>query len=116
MIASPWRRALAAVIDTLFAFAVYAAVRRRNLLKPLPRSVDVSARAGRVIWEIACHVRWGQTVGERAVGIRVVDQATGRPPTWRRAVLRWSVRAPATILELARPEPIDPQSAKEWRA
>lgn len=36
---------------------------------------------------IFCHARWGQTLGKRAVGIRVV-KVSGERLTWREAILR----------------------------
>ena len=41
-------------------------------------------------YSIYCHGRYGQTIGKRAIGLRVV-QLTGEPITWRMAWLRISV-------------------------
>ena len=46
---------------------------------------------------VYCHGRWGQTLGKRAVGIRVVSLGGG-PITWRQAWLRSSVDLGFTAL------------------
>lgn len=45
---------------------------------------------------IFCHARWGQTLGKRAVGIRVV-KVSGERLTWREAILRSLVDVVLTI-------------------
>jgi len=34
---------------------------------------------------------WGQTLGKVAVGSRVVTEADGSPPGWRRSAIRWAL-------------------------
>lgn len=41
-------------------------------------------------YTIVGHARWGQTLGKRAVGIRVID-ASGRPIGWNKAIRRSTV-------------------------
>ena len=58
-----WETAVAATVPYMFAYAGY---------------------------NVALHARWGQTLGKRAYGIKVVTVA-GNPIGWRHALLRHSV-------------------------
>jgi uncharacterized RDD family membrane protein YckC len=63
-------------------------------------------------YNIFCHARWGQTLGKRAVGIRVV-KVSGERLTWREAVLRSLVDVVLTIFYILRMAPIlfpDPEA------
>lgn len=58
-----WEAAIAAALPYVFASAVY---------------------------NVYCHARWGQTVGKRVLGIKVLT-LVGEPICWRHALLRHSV-------------------------
>jgi uncharacterized RDD family membrane protein YckC len=47
--------------------------------------------AGLVLYEVGLTATRGQTVGKMALGIRVVDEATGQPPGWGPSFVRWVV-------------------------
>lgn len=57
----------------------------------------VFAHAG---YNVYCHARWGQTVGKRMLGIRVLT-LTGEPIRWRHALLRHSVDLAVAAASLA---------------
>jgi uncharacterized RDD family membrane protein YckC len=45
----------------------------------------------------------GQTIGNRAVGVRVMDAATGAPLPYARSLIRYLVSSAATIVSLISP-------------
>ncbi len=102
--ASLWKRLLAAVIDWL-PFIVPAVLsvsigrerrtRRHDLVwKLVVRLLEGSYR-------ILATSLFSQTIGQRLLRIRVVDEETGQRPTLRQSVVRWAMSsAPEALLEL----------------
>ena len=99
-IASPWRRFTGWLADGLLFTAAFLVI---GIVASTPdrRSVAFHAAYSAVVavYEIVGTARWGQTLGKRFVGIRVVERGTGRPPGWGRAVVRWSLPAVAIVTE-----------------
>ena len=54
-----------------------------------------------VIYRIATTAFWGQTLGKRALRIRVVDASTGQRPRWRQAVVRTAATSAGGFVSLA---------------
>lgn len=52
-----------------------------------------------VVYEVVPTAVWGQTLGKRILGIKVVDVASGGVPGWRKSLGRWAV----LVLPLAVP-------------
>ena len=51
-----------------------------------------------IAYEIWPTARWGQTLGKRIMGIKVVHAATGEAPGWGKSFGRWAVPTlPATL-------------------
>lgn len=51
-----------------------------------------------VAYDVALIAVWGQTLGKRVVGIKVVNAMTGEVPGWNKALTRWAVPVlPAAI-------------------
>ncbi|MDQ3643767.1 MAG: YidC/Oxa1 family membrane protein insertase, partial [Actinomycetota bacterium] len=42
------------------------------------------------MYTIGLTAKRGQTLGQKALGLRVMDPRTGGPPTWREASLQWA--------------------------
>ncbi len=57
----------------------------------LPASVLLGLFLFRAVYTIVPTAVWGQTLGKIAVGTRVVTEADGSLPGWRRATVRWAV-------------------------
>ncbi len=47
--------------------------------------------AGVILYEVGLTATRGQTVGKMAMGIKVVDMATGREPGWGPSFVRWVI-------------------------
>jgi len=102
-LADPGQRLLARIIDSaiigasffivLFVFgAVGAGLSDVNEgLGAIALLGFLIALAGYVLYEVGLTATRGQTVGKMALGIRVVDQATGQPPGWGPAFVRWVI-------------------------
>ena len=58
------------------------------------------AIAGVIAYEVGLTATRGQTVGKMAMGIRVVDIATGQPPGWGPSFVRWVIPAVISIVPL----------------
>ena len=100
--ASLWQRWLAATLDAvpLLAIAIPFLLgrRRRHLRSPLV--TDLAAVALNGAYEVTA-ARWaGQTLGQRALGIRVVDQATGNRPAIGQLMVRWAITAVPDVVWL----------------
>jgi uncharacterized RDD family membrane protein YckC len=88
-----WRRGLALLIDTILIGIV------GGTLTGIGAAVDSSAliALGYAVWVLGYLVydvyfhgsSSGQTVGKRALGIRVIDFGTGGPIGYGRATIRW---------------------------
>ncbi len=89
-----WRRLLAAVIDGLVVYAVVWVVTAplvgfgtvyddQNIAR---RTIgDIIAAAIGFLYYALQHGRWGQTLGKRAMSLRVVREADGGPISYRQA-------------------------------
>ena len=94
-VASLWKRWLAAAIDGLLFVlpSVPSVIRATTVPRRSPGSLHVLATVMSGAYEVSATVLVGQTLGQRALGIRVVGQDTGGVPTLRQAVLRWAITA-----------------------
>lgn len=94
MIASFRKRWLADTLDALVGLPpLLLVLRTRNRQRRLPGVLDVLPAFLSGAYQVSATRLVGQTLGQRALGIRVVDQRTGRVPTWRQAALRWAILA-----------------------
>jgi uncharacterized RDD family membrane protein YckC len=66
-----------------------------DLLQFLPLLLLIVGALG---YEVFFTATRGQTVGKMAMGIQVVDTATGRPPGWGLAFVRWLIPAIMAIV------------------
>ena len=86
VVASRLRRLAGWYIDAAVVGVPYAAAHRLGvsmwMLLPLSSA-----------YTIAMTHTWGRTVGKFAAGTRVVDDATGAPPSWSHSAMRWGVVA-----------------------
>ena len=62
-----------------------------NVQAALPAPVILGLFLFGALYTIVPTAVWGQTPGKIAVGTRVVVEADGSLPGWRRAVLRWAL-------------------------
>ncbi|MCU1487540.1 MAG: hypothetical protein JWN67_4286 [Actinomycetia bacterium] len=82
-IASRWARLGAYLVESLVVGTVIVILRRGLgawVAEPLS-----------AVYVIGTTAIWGQQLGKLVIGIRIVDERTGHPPTWLRAVFRWVV-------------------------
>ncbi len=87
MAASRGRQIAAGAVDSLPFVAMIVATRRttgRSL-----RRWDVAITGVAAMYDIGLTATRGQTFGQRALGLKVIDPRTGGPPTWRDATFRW---------------------------
>jgi uncharacterized RDD family membrane protein YckC len=91
--ASLWKRWLAAAINGLavLVLSIPFLLRRREASGPLPCIADLTATVLSGAYHVTATRFAGQTLGQRAVGIRVVNQETGDIPTGGQATLRWAI-------------------------
>jgi uncharacterized RDD family membrane protein YckC len=91
-----WQRAAAFVIDALLVVVTLTPVMvlgfgiRRVSLDPAEHSWDFLAVLGVAIAIIGFWRYCGATPGKIALGLKIVDAATGKPPTLMRLVLRYA--------------------------
>ncbi len=102
--ASLRKRLLAAGIDAV-PFVITAvlsvSIRRQSRSRRRDLAWDLVLRILEGSYRILATSVFGQTFGQRAVGIRVVDANTGQPPALRQAAVRWAVTsAPDAVLRL----------------
>lgn len=87
--ASPWRRLAAWVIDyfivSIVAGILIQASANSDAFRSIGRSLALSTWPTYSI--VLTHLR-GQTLGRMALGIRIVNVADGRPPSWNRSTIR----------------------------
>ncbi|WP_405145133.1 RDD family protein [Sphaerisporangium sp. NBC_01403] len=102
-----WRRPVAALADYLLVLVIATVATTGLDMLALPgfsRDVDHGLLGGYKLWGTgpawpllviavfiyfwAQHARWGQTVGKRLLGVRVVSLQTDAPPSVARAALR----------------------------
>ena len=113
-VAPLWKRWLAARIDELL-FAVvnlpFIIRRRRKGSARRRKGSDLALTLLSGAYHVSTTANLGQTVGQMAMGIRVVDRKTAASPNWRQSLLRWSLASlPGGLLVLL------PVSAKEEQA
>ena len=115
-VASLWERWLAAAIDGLLFVlpSVPNLIRARNGRRRLPGSLDLLATFMSGAYQVSTTVLVGQTLGQRALGIRVVRRDTGGAPTISQVLLRWAITAVPDGLSLFRPIPDAENEIKEW--
>ncbi|SNT62046.1 Uncharacterized membrane protein YckC, RDD family [Streptosporangium subroseum] len=118
-VASPVRRLLASLIDSLVVFAPltiadifftehFDIVDDSSLVNPWGTAPALWALIGfetivGVLYFTICHARWGWTLGKLALGIRVISLSSGRPPTYGKAALRGLIYSGAPLLPLIGP-------------
>lgn len=61
---------------------------------------DVTMAGVIAAYEIVSVALWGRTIGKLVAGTRVVALASGAPPGWSRAALRWAVPSVVGLLSL----------------
>ena len=94
MIASLRKRWLADGVDALLGLTLLPLLLRApNRHRRLPGVLDVLPAFLSGAYQVSATALVGQTLGQRTLGIRVVDQRTGRAPTWRHSGLRWVILA-----------------------
>lgn len=80
-----WYRVGASVIDGIpFGILDLVGVTTRTVALTVLAGI-----AGMLYQVLMIGANGGRTVGNMVVGTRVADAATGAPPTWGKAVLRW---------------------------
>jgi uncharacterized RDD family membrane protein YckC len=84
------RRFLAQTLDGLLLLPP-ALLLRRFPRQPSTRSRGVALIAADALYTVGFVGALGQTPGQMAAGVSVVDRRSGRPPTWRQAIVRWLV-------------------------
>jgi uncharacterized RDD family membrane protein YckC len=108
------RDRLATVGQRAVGFAADAAVAGTVLLTPgmllegavtleslgpgLARLLALVAFLFLAVYELVPTALWGRTPGKAIVGTRIVGIGDGRPPGWKRAILRWIL--PALALQV----------------
>ncbi len=102
MIAPLWKRWAAGAVDALpFALPFLPfLLRAHNRQRDLPAALDLLAGVLSGAYQVSATVVAGQTLGQRALGIRVVDHRTGGVPTLRQAALRWAIFTAPDALSL----------------
>jgi len=93
-IAGRWRRLSGNLLDGLIiGTLVSGPARRAGLWWP----VFVAS----AVYLIATTAIWGRTLGKWIVGTRVIDDDTGRNPSWLRSIVRYVVPSLGSLLALA---------------
>jgi uncharacterized RDD family membrane protein YckC len=98
-LADPGQRLVARILDSVILgigffivlFATGAAAGVGGLSEGFTALGLLVAFAGLVAYEVGLTATRGQTVGKMALGIRVVDAATGQPPGWGPSFVRWVI-------------------------
>jgi uncharacterized RDD family membrane protein YckC len=103
--ASLRRRGAAAALDVVplalvASTMIWAQLRRRPGFKP-PRSLAVTVQGISLVGSSWLVAAGRATPGQRLLGLRVVDLSTGHGLSFRRALLRNTVRSAPTLLRLA---------------
>ncbi len=102
--ASLWKRSLAAGIDWvpfIVAAGLSVLIRRESRFRHRDLVWDLALRLLEGMYRILASSLFGQTVGQRVLGIRVVDANTGEPPALRQSALRWAMTSgPDALLQL----------------
>ncbi|MDQ3979429.1 MAG: RDD family protein [Actinomycetota bacterium] len=100
--ASPWERWLAGTIDALplLVVSIPFLLRQWGRRERSPWIADLAAVALSGAYQVTTMRRAGQTLGQRALGIRVVDQATGNVPTIGQVTVRWAIAAVPDVVSL----------------
>jgi uncharacterized RDD family membrane protein YckC len=91
---SPWERLSARLVDqALTAVAGGLFLVPGFFLENLPLIIVgfLVYFPGNFVYEVACTARWGQTLGKKHKGLRVVNVADGQPPGVMQSLLRWLV-------------------------
>ena len=65
----------------------------RRAGRPPSRRHNVVVLAADALYTVGFTAGVGQTPGQMAMGIRVVDRRSGGPPTWTQVTVRWLVSA-----------------------
>jgi uncharacterized RDD family membrane protein YckC len=93
-----WRRLSALLVDALvFSPLLAASIWASSQTRDVYRDFIILNWLIANIYHILCIARWGQTIGKKSAGIRVV-RISGERVSWREAFLRNSVD---TLLSLA---------------
>lgn len=97
-VAARWRRVCAFTVDCALFFPLVIIQVMLARVSPFLQAVSFIP-SGFIAWSylIYCHGRWGQTVGKRLMGTRVVA-IDGSPITWRQAFLRNAVEISLGII------------------
>jgi uncharacterized RDD family membrane protein YckC len=118
VVAPLWRRSVAAVIDGLLVVlpSVPALIRARTGPRRSPGSLDVLATVLNAAYQVSAIASTGQTLGQRALGIRVVGQDTGGVPSMSQALVRWALTAIPDGLSLLASRPLAPRAKQAGAA
>ena len=104
-IAPLWKQGIASFLDSLpFLVMALPFVLLRQTVQARRRSIrlELAAMAFSGTYHISLTAWRGQTLGQMAAGIRVVDEKTGAAPTSRQSALRWALTTtPGGVLRLA---------------
>ena len=96
-LASIGQRVAGALVDGLLTSMVVVVplllgvIELDRLESQLPAPVVLGLFLFGAIYTVVPTAVWGQTLGKIAVGTRVVVEADGSVPGWRRAALRWAL-------------------------
>ena len=86
-----WRRFVGLLIDGILLGIVERASSESRSLWRRSRSLGLTSSISIVYFTVLIGDRRGQTVGQMAMGIRVIDFNTGGPIGYGRAFVRWLV-------------------------
>lgn len=98
-----WKRQLAGWIDVLPSWIVILAsrIRRRERDERMEQRLVRQLEVMYALYQVLTPVAFGQTLGQRVVGIRVVGQDTGRRPSLSQSTILWGLMCgPPMILRL----------------
>lgn len=104
-IAPLWKQGIAGVLDSLPFFVValpLVLLRQTDHARRRRIGLELAAMAFSGTYHISLTASRGQTLGQMAAGIRVVDEKTGSAPTSRQSAVRWALTTiPGGVLRLA---------------
>ena len=124
-VAHPWRRVAGYAIDSAVSGVPFLAFALRRRHPPLHRrglTFPVGSMAVDAAYTVGTTTLFGRTLGQRLMGLRVVDQVSGGPPGWRQAAVRWAIPAvgqlgavwlaPVPLSRLSKLEKLEPEATR----
>ena len=104
-IAPLWKQAIASFLDSLPFFVLalpFVLLRQTDYARRRRIRLELAAMAFSGTYHISLTALHGQTLGQMAAGIRVVDEKTGATPSSRQSAVRWALTTiPGGLLRLA---------------